>query len=258
MLKEVKSNIRAGNKFVTYNNVYVPCGKCYACKTNAKNQWVFRLQVEEDNSKRCYFITLTLNDQNLHDLKKLDLQNFFRYLRKKGHEFKYYAIGEYGSHTKRPHYHVALFLKSQTENNIVDHIQSIWNYGYTQVSELNIKRINYVLHYHIRPKEVNGKKTFALMSKGLGNDIFQNEQIINRAKENSCNNININNRAGNSTFIPRYYRKKYNIPSSSGAIIKDIGYNIHELKEKNNFNYRKSLISLYKDKMLKYNLQEKF
>ena len=83
-------------------NTSVPCGKCYACLSNRKAQWVFRLQVEVDNSLTSWFITLSQDNEHLEDVNKPAIQLFFRYLRRKGHKFKYYAIGEYGSHTYRP------------------------------------------------------------------------------------------------------------------------------------------------------------
>ena len=43
-------------------------------------------------------------------LQKSDLQKFFKRLRKKTHEkISYYAVGEYGDNTQRPHYHIILF-----------------------------------------------------------------------------------------------------------------------------------------------------
>jgi len=46
-------------------------------------------------------------------LKKTDIQKFFKRLRKchgkKHKSIKYYAVGEYGGQTLRPHYHIVIF-----------------------------------------------------------------------------------------------------------------------------------------------------
>lgn len=60
------------------------------------------------------FITLTYSDEYLppnSSLRKTDLQKFFKRLRKNllGRKIKYYACGEYGSRTNRPHYHAIIF-----------------------------------------------------------------------------------------------------------------------------------------------------
>ena len=107
------------------DRVIVPCGKCPECLANKRSQWSFRLSQElkytEFNS---FFITLTYDDLHLPfaipeigsnmvgspTLVKSDLQLFFKRLRKKlATNIRYYAVGEYGSRTSRPHYHAIVF-----------------------------------------------------------------------------------------------------------------------------------------------------
>lgn len=237
-------------------NVSIPCGKCYACLSNRKAQWVFRLQVEVDNSITSWFITLSQDNEHLEDVNKKAIQLFIRYLRRKGHKFKYYAIGEYGSHTYRPHYHAAIFLKSDTAEKLLNDIPTTWRRGFVKVSPLNLARINYVLHYHIRPKKVNGKKTFALFSKGLGSQLFNNQKLLDNIKQRGTQDYRLHNRAGSTTYIPRYYRKKYNMESPEGVILRNMVHVISELGERHD--YDKSLASVYQDKLKRFNNQEKF
>lgn len=248
--------INPDNTVEISRNASIPCGKCYACLSNRKTQWVFRLQVEVDNSITSWFITLSQDDEHLQDVNKPVMQLFFRYLRRKGHVFKYYAIGEYGSHTHRPHYHAAIFLKSDTAVKLQDDIVTTWRRGFVKISPLNLARINYVLHYHIRPKEVNGKKTFALFSKGLGAQMFNNQKLLDNIKQRGTQDYQLHNRAGSITYIPRYYRKKYNMKSPEGIIIRNMVQVINELGERRD--YDKSLASVYQDKLKRVNNQEKF
>ena len=62
------------------------------------------------------FLTLTYDDDNLPpnaSLSKSDLQKFFKRLRKDlsyvDRKIKYFAAGEYGPKTNRPHYHAIVF-----------------------------------------------------------------------------------------------------------------------------------------------------
>lgn len=53
------------------------------------------------------FVTLTYDDDhNPEELRPDDLSQFIRSMRRSGHKFRYFAAGEYGSKTYRPHYHI--------------------------------------------------------------------------------------------------------------------------------------------------------
>lgn len=58
------------------------------------------------------FLTLTYNDDSLPEggtLNPADLRNFWKRLRNNTDKFRYFAVGEYGDKTQRPHYHAILF-----------------------------------------------------------------------------------------------------------------------------------------------------
>lgn len=63
------------------------------------------------------------------------LNNFkvrFHKLYGKGH-YKYVLVSEYGDNTKRPHYHLLLFLDSSVAgywSNITELVRSLWSYGF--------------------------------------------------------------------------------------------------------------------------------
>lgn len=116
--------------------INIPCGKCIGCRLDYSRQWADRCMLETQYHSANSFITLTYNDSHLppcnpifdietgeqigygdiHPLVKKDFQDFMKRLRKKiateyGNDVKirYYACGEYGSKSKRPHFHAIIF-----------------------------------------------------------------------------------------------------------------------------------------------------
>lgn len=189
--------------------INVSCGKCYACLANRRRQWLFRLMNENLNSSLTVFLTLTYDPELIpldQCVKKSHLQKFFKKLRH-FYDFKYYAIGEYGTNTHRPHYHAVLFIKNPGVflDDVLWSIDDCWSMGFVAVSRATYRRLNYVLHYHVRPKVVDNRPTFSVMSKGLGLG-FINADYLNYIM--SSNSSVIHDYNGNIYVVPRYYRKK--------------------------------------------------
>lgn len=186
----------------------VSCGKCYSCLSNRRRSWLFRLMNESENSSLTLFGTFTIDDDNCDGfVHKQDLQKYFKRLRH-FYDFTYYAIGEYGTTTQRPHYHCIFFIKNLIyvdKWKVIEQIQFMWDKGFSSVSRANTKRLNYVLHYHVRPKKINGKDTFQLYSKGLGIN-FINHDFVNWYRDHDTNIIH--DKEGKIFVVPRYYRKK--------------------------------------------------
>lgn len=55
---------------------------------------------------------------------------------------RYFIVGEYGSHTARPHYHVALFGVSDA-----DAVRSCWRKGFVHVGSLTPESCSYLTGY---------------------------------------------------------------------------------------------------------------
>ena len=109
----------------------VPCGKCGACKFNRRMEWSFRLAIELRYAHTADFLTLTYSDEivpknsfGIPTLKKADYRDFLKRLRKfndgnKKSRIRYYVVGEYGTETHRPHYHMVLFnLRKKTRKHL--------------------------------------------------------------------------------------------------------------------------------------------
>lgn len=128
----------------------------------------------------CHFITLTYDDDHLPlspcdapTLDKRHLQAFFKALRKYV-DMKYYAIGEYGPRTFRPHYH-ALVWSAIDHHDMYDLIVNIWQQGNIRISPVVAAQLGYVANYHIVANSVKQwlleearAPEFTLSSKHLG------------------------------------------------------------------------------------------
>lgn len=156
---------------------FVPCGKCNFCREARRADWSFRLRQECLVSSSTYFLTLTYEDKKIpvtqdgeQTLRKKDLQDFLKRLRKEAPtKLRYYACGEYGSNTDRPHYHAVLF---NLPAELTESITRIWGHGHTVTYEVNDARIHYVTKFHVNPigKGEGRAPPFAIMSRrpGLG------------------------------------------------------------------------------------------
>lgn len=109
------------------DHIELPCGRCVGCKLDRSREWANRCMLELKYHDSAYFVTLTYNDAHAPTayyvddgtgecftsltLRKRDFQLFMKRLRKAFPEDKirYFAAGEYGEHTMRPHYHAIIF-----------------------------------------------------------------------------------------------------------------------------------------------------
>lgn len=141
----------------------IACGRCMACRINKKREWTSRIVLEASSFSENLFITLTYDDENLpaggHVLKR-DLQLFFKRMRKAGEQFRYFAVGEYGDKSWRPHYHVCLFGLGVHSAPV---IQRCWPHGFTQIGELNNASAAYAAGYCI--KKMTNKHDSRLMGR---------------------------------------------------------------------------------------------
>lgn len=197
--------------------VAVPCGRCPECLKRRVSGWSFRLLQEDRVSNSSLFITLTYDTKKVPitkngfmGLNKRDLQLFFKRLRK-AHpletRIKYYAVGEYGGKSFRPHYHVILF------NADVKLIQAAWQNGSVHYGKVSGASVGYTLKYVCKPKRIpmhvndDRLREFSLMSKGLG-AAYLTTAMINWHKNDLDNRMYCNLKDGKKVAMPRYYKDK--------------------------------------------------
>jgi len=161
------------------------------------------------------FMTLTYRDEDMPNVVFVrELQLFFKRMRKSGHVFKYYACGEYGEKSMRPHYHVAFLGYSPVgKPGYVDLPQ--WPYGQVHFGALTPDSAQYVAGYHL--KKFIGKDTsnlpsspFAIMSRrpGIGD--------VSRVRYKSVpgsEDVPFVWRKGCKVGLPRFYKVKLGIES---------------------------------------------
>lgn len=109
------------NPYVNSDGKAYGCGQCMPCRVNRRRKWQARIMLEAAQYVDNTFLTLTYDDtclprteSGLGNLSPKDLRGFLDRLRyhfgtvgRRG--VRFYAVGEYGDETERPHYHLALF-----------------------------------------------------------------------------------------------------------------------------------------------------
>lgn len=188
-----------GTPYYVVNNgeeIPVPCGRCYDCKNRKVREWAFRLLEEDKVSTYAHFVTLTYNTHHVPLIKgnshpmtldPKDLTNYFKRLRKnitnhvnsitenlREPKIKYYAVGEYGTKSGRPHYHFICF-----NNPFPDLFVDSWRLnnqpiGTVYIGDVKQESILYTLKYISKPGKVpihaNDKRVpeFSRTSNGIG------------------------------------------------------------------------------------------
>lgn len=91
----------------------VPCGHCLGCRGDQARDWSIRIMHELQMHRNAWFVTLTYKDEEIPENGSLYPEDFRRFIkalrRSEKAPLSYYACGEYGDTTKRPHYHAVLF-----------------------------------------------------------------------------------------------------------------------------------------------------
>lgn len=98
------------------------------------------------------FVTLTYAPEHVppgRNVVPRDLQLFLKRLRTSIHpiRFRYFAVGEYGDLSGRPHYHLSAFGLGQHMGPIID---KAWGLGHTLTAEFNSQTAQYVAGYTIK------------------------------------------------------------------------------------------------------------
>lgn len=225
----------------------LPCRMCVGCRLDKSREWANRIVLEQLYHQESWFLTLTYDDEHLPPaypvdpstgeivsihatLVKSDLQKFFKRLRKySGQSLRYYACGEYGSQTYRPHYHCIIFglslpdiklLKTNFSNQpyfTSDFISKCWPYGIHILGRVSFESAAYVARYTMK-KATHGytkqyydlagiEPEFQTMSlkPGIGYQYFVDHPDIFDYR-----NFDVMTPSGGvRMYPPEYFRKKW-------------------------------------------------
>lgn len=140
------------------------CGQCMPCRINKRRIWTARCLLEAMFHPSSMFVTLTYSDTfvprgTFHtELRKDELQNFQKRFREylAPRRIRFFAVGEYGTKTMRPHYHAIVF-NAQGEsvflNGDIKHfgdavdVARAWPFGHVSCASVNPERVAYVAQY---------------------------------------------------------------------------------------------------------------
>lgn len=136
----------------------LPCGRCIGCRIKRVQDWQMRITNEASMHLVNSFITLTYREEDhVPSLDYSHFQRFMRDLRRARGPVRFFAAGEYGEQTFRPHWHAILFginfsnpfpvgkdLYSSKE------LENIWGRGNTSIGEVNATTAAYVASYCVK------------------------------------------------------------------------------------------------------------
>lgn len=148
------------------------CGQCLPCRIKKRRTWTHRILLEmlDHGEKNCSFVTLTYSDERrrkvddeIRSLNPRDLQDWLKRLRKRvatryeGRRIRFFACGEYGDQTERPHYHAALFghphcfgyqrISGVCPCPACSDVRETWDFGHVMVGQLTAKSAAYIAGY---------------------------------------------------------------------------------------------------------------
>lgn len=143
-----------------------------ACRIAKTREWSTRIIHEMDYFPKNSFVTLTYCDETLPkdgSIHKEELVKFFKRLRKDlgSRKIKYFACGEYGEKTGRPHYHSIIFGLGSEEKEL---LRSAWSKGFIYSGSVTYDSARYVAGYVMKNTPVisqrryTGKRRFPLGS----------------------------------------------------------------------------------------------
>lgn len=226
----------------------IPCGQCVGCRLQRSREWANRMMMElETTEGRSSFVTLTYDDEHLPlsegvnpvtgeieefgTLVLEDLQKFIKRLRKANPEKKirYFACGEYGENTNRPHFHLILFgyfpkdakfirrgRKGNYNYYVSEELEKLWPFGLHVIADVTWESCAYTARYVTKKltgnagevyETMNIKPPFVIMSNrpGIGYDYF----MIHR--EDFSDDVKmyyLSTNEGSISFSkPRYFKK---------------------------------------------------
>lgn len=246
MFRDSHGNIHTYNRQgVAHTHFQVPCGQCIFCRLNHAESWAVRMMHHTRQYSENSFLTLTYSDDKLPENNSLaydDVTQFIKRLRKVlsktpyKNNIAYYRAGEYGSITKRPHYHLILFgfdfsyklrykgiqnektLSSSKDDRKYyksNFLESCWSHGFADIGDVDYATCMYVAKYTLKKSTGAAKKSAytrlnefgeyveiapekSAMSKGIGKKFL--EQYYSDIYPHDSVNHN-----GKKLRVPRYY-----------------------------------------------------
>lgn len=128
------------------STLLLPCGTCIGCRTSRAREWAYRCWLELYEHDHAATVTLTYADEHLPSgLQKPHLQGYLKRLRsrREGTTVRFFASGEYGDTTERPHYHALIFGLHQDDPALIES----WGKGHVHTDKVTPASVAYVAGY---------------------------------------------------------------------------------------------------------------
>lgn len=162
------------------NPVMVPCGGCIGCRLDRAGDWAMRCMHEAQMHPENCFITLTYDDKYLPEDYSVHIRTFQLFMKKlrkhyQPKKIRFYACGEYGPQTLRPHYHALLFNHDFTDKKLYkkNHqneqlyssptLEKIWGYGFATIGDVTYQSAGYCAQYIM--KKIGGERKLTHYSR---------------------------------------------------------------------------------------------
>lgn len=155
-----------------WQSIELPCGACEGCMKRDAASWSLRMLLElEDHDHACW-CTLTYDENSVPaSLQKHHVSAWIKRLRAHlaPQKLRFFACGEYGETTQRPHYHCVLYGVRKTSQEI----QTCWPHGFVRTDPITPAAIAYVAGYVNKkllgwPRDDPRAPPFRLMSRNPG------------------------------------------------------------------------------------------
>lgn len=204
----------------------LPCGNCLGCRQDRAQNWALRCQLELQDHPAAVFATLTYDDQYKPlTLRKHDVSAYIKKARKNfTNKLRFFASGEYGDQTQRPHYH-AIIYGAAAEPSLFrpgeyhcPGLEEAWTKGHVRIypaTPANIaytagycsKKIGYRHTSHERVDPSTGEvyqwqPPFILMSRNPGIGATARDKYLNAWRLYAIKD-------GHKMTVPRYYKQRY-------------------------------------------------
>lgn len=147
----------------------LPCGQCRGCRLRRAQFWATRCLHESQMHAVNCFVTLTYRDPCPVSLDYSHFQKFIRSLRKRVKvPVRFFACGEYGEQTLRPHFHACLFGVDFLDKKfhktspsggrlyVSKFLEEVWPHGQCWIGAVTFQSASYVARYVM--KKVTGCK----------------------------------------------------------------------------------------------------
>jgi hypothetical protein len=196
-----------------------------------------------------WFVTLTYREEDVPKtpgkvptLRKQRFRKFLNNARRDIGPFRYYAVGEYGEMSMRPHYHLAVFPGRSFD---IEKFTARWKLGYTSAYPLSKERAGYLAQYATKKLtkdtderlEVDMEPEFRVSSKkpALGEAFIH--LVVRQYRENDAAKRILEER-GDIERTWRFGKSVYPIPEYTlSRIREDLGIPVTHADRLNNENY---------------------